>query len=147
MVAQMKKIFIILGIAKASFALLKFIFPKELKVYYSLDTLKELLEDSKTMIICRYDVHNPYNFCSEDTMIKSISDEDEVNEIISLITTSNISNGKTNMMGAGTVIHTFDANGNFLVNIFYYPYVGLEKGDSFYTLDSKNAKRIIKILE
>ena len=51
------------------------------------------------------------------------------------------------MMGAGTVIHTFDANGNFLVNIFYYPYVGLEKGDSFYTLDSKNAKRIIKILE
>ena len=45
-----------------------------------------------------------------------------------------VSTGTSTMEGAGLVIHSLDENENLLVNVFYSPYVGIEKGDSFYSL-------------
>ena len=49
---------------------------------------------------------------------------------------------------AALVVHALDENENLLVNIFYSPYVGIEKGDSFYYLsrDSYIIQSITELL-
>lgn len=141
-----KKILLIVIII-ACCILVGFSFKDNSKEYYSLDTLKDLLNQTETMIICLYDSDNPYKICSKEDTITSIADKDKIEEIINLIIASDIGKGMSTMIGAGTVIHTFDENGNFLVSVFYDPYIGLEKGTSFYVLESKNQERILEILK
>ena len=50
---------------------LTLIFVKKPKETYTLDELKNLLKQTETMVICLYDVHNPYEVCSDEDIIES----------------------------------------------------------------------------
>lgn len=110
----------------------------ERKEYYSLNDLKELLKETDSMVICPYSYENPYEVCTGDDILKTITDKNIINEIVSLIIPLPKTENGLQMLGFGTVIHTFDKDGNFLVNVFYTPYIGLEKGTSFYVLKNQN---------
>ena len=86
------------------------------------------------MVICLYDAHNPYEICTNEDIIESVTDKSKMEQIISFIMPLDVSTGTTTADGAGLVIHALDENENLLVNVFYSPYVGIEKGDSFYSL-------------
>ena len=127
-----KIVFILIIIAFCM--MLSFIFKKEPKETYTLVELKDLLKQTETMVICLYDAHNPYEICSNEDKIETVTDKNKINQVISLIMPLDVSTGTSTMEGAGLVIHSLDENENLLVNVFYSPYVGIEKGDSFYSL-------------
>lgn len=140
-----KKILFIIPIVLC-FILIFFIFKEEDKELYSLDELKELLGKTKVMNVCRYyDRKHPYKSCSRYNTIKSVSDEKLITEIVSIFKESQPATGDSTMEGAGDVIQVFDKDGNFLMNAFFYPYIGLEKGESLYILAHEREKRIKEI--
>ena len=124
------------------------IFTKTPKDTYSVDNLKELLTQTQTMIVCRYDAHNPYKICSNEDTIETITDKNKIDQIISLIMPLEVSVGTSTMEGAALVVHALDKNENLLMNVFYSPYIGIEKGDSFYSLsrDIQTIQNITEIL-
>ena len=128
---------------------LSLIFKKEPKETYTLDELKDYLKQTETMVICLYDAHNPYEICTNEDIIKSITDKSKVEQIISYILPLESSSGTSTMEGSGLVIHALDEKENLLVNIFCSPYIGIEKGDSFYSLsrDSSLIQNIGEILD
>ena len=128
---------------------LSLIFKKEPEETYTLDELKDYLKQTETMVICLYDVHNPYEICTNEDIIKSITDKSKIDQIISYILPLEALSGVYPAVGAGLVIHAIDENENLLVNIFYSPYIGIEKGDSFYSLsrDSSLIQNIAEILD
>jgi len=101
------------------------------------------------MIICLYDISNPYEICSNENVIETIKDASKIEQVVSLIQPLDISEGTTTADGAGLVIHALDENEDLLVNLFYFPYIGIEKGDSFYSLsrDSQTIQSISEILD
>lgn len=113
--------------------------------YNSLNNLKELLNQTEVMIVCPYNSQEPFEVCKSEEIIKIISDKEKIEKIISLITPLEDSNGTSTMVGAGEVVHTFDSDGNFLLNIFFSPYIGLEKGNSFYTLRAEDNEYIFHL--
>ena len=128
---------------------LSLIFKKEPKETYTLDELKDYLKQTETMVICLYDAHNPYEICTNEDIIESITDKSKIDQIISFIMTLEPLSGASTAEGAGLVIHASDENKNLLVNIFDFPYIGIEKGDSFYSLsrDSSLIQNIAEILD
>ena len=128
-----KKIVFILIIIAFCITLI-LIFKKEPKETYTLVELKDLLKQTETMVICLYDVHNPYEICSDVEIVESITDKSKIEQIISFIMPLDVSTGTSTMEGAALVVHALDENENLLVNVFYSPYIGIEKGDSFYYL-------------
>lgn len=114
--------------------LLSLIFIKESKDTYTLNELQKLLEQTETMVICRYDAHDPYKNCSNEDIIENVTDRNKINQVISLIMPLEVSSGTSTMEGSALVVHALDENENLLVNIFYSPYIGIEKGNSFYYL-------------
>ena len=113
---------------------LTLIFAKKSKETYTLDELKDLLNQTETMVICLYDAHNPYEICTNEGIIESVTDKSKIEQIISFIMPLESFSGTSTMEGASLVIHSLDKNENLLVNIFCSPYIGIEKGDSFYSL-------------
>ena len=128
--------------------ILSLIFKKEPKETYTLDELKDYLKQTETMVICLYDAHNPYEICTNEDIIESITDKSKIDQIISYIMPLEALSGAYPAVGAGLVIHSLDENENLLVNVFYSPYVGIEKGDSFYYLcrDSYIIQSITELL-
>ena len=143
-----KKIVFILIIIGCCITLTLF-FVKKPKETYTLDELKDLLKQTETMVICLYDVHNPYEVCSDEDIIESITDKSKIEQIVSFILPLDVSTGTSTMEGSGLVIHALDEKENLLVNIFCSPYIGIEKGDSFYYLsrDSYIIQSIAEILD
>lgn len=127
---------------------LTLIFVKKPKETYTLVELKDLLKQTETMVICLYDAHNPYEVCSDEDIIESITDKSKIEQIVSFIMPLDVSTGTSTMEGASLVVHALDENENLLVNVFYSPYVGIEKGDSFYYLsrDSYIIQSITELL-
>lgn len=127
---------------------LTLIFVKKPKETYTLVELKDLLKQTETMVICLYDAHNPYEVCSDEDIIESITDKSKIEQIVSFIMPLDVSTGTSTMEGAALVVHALDENENLLVNVFYSPYVGIEKGDSFYYLsrDSYIIQSITELL-
>lgn len=140
-----KKIIFILIIIGCCITL-SLIFAKKPKETYTLVELKDLLKQTEAMVICLYDAHNPYEICTNEDIIESVTDKSKMEQIISFIMPLDVSTGTTTADGAGLVIHALDENENLLVNVFYSPYVGIEKGDSFYSL-SRDKQIIQSIAE
>ena len=128
---------------------LSLVFKKEPKETYTLNELKDYLKQTETMVICLYDAHNPYEICTNEDIIESITDKSKIDQIISYIMPLEALSGAYPAVGAGLVIHSLDENENLLINAFYSPYVGIEKGDSFYSLswDSSLIQNIAEILD
>lgn len=146
--AILKKILILISIILCCLLLNKFFTNDDNKEYYSLSTLKGLFKETETMILCPRDRKEHYKICSEEKVIKVISDKDKINEIVNLIIDLNESdkNAPVHSVDAGEVIHALDKNGNLLVNFYDFPYVGLEKGNSFYKLEINNQKLLLKLI-
>lgn len=142
-----KIVFILIIIAFCM--MLSFIFKKEPKETYTLVELKDLLKQTETMVICLYDAHNPYEICTNEDIIASLTDKSKIDQIISYIMPLEALSGAYPAVGTGLVIHSLDENENLLINVFYSPYVGIEKGDSFYSLsrDSSLIQNIAEILD
>ncbi len=127
--------------------LLSIIFKKTPEVIYSLDSLKDLLGQTETMVVCRNNYSNPYQICSNEEIIKTITDKSKIEQIVSLIKPLEVVEDTSTMEGAALVVHALDENGNLLVNFFYSPYIKIEKGDSSYSLgrDSQTIQSITEI--
>ena len=129
--------------------ILSLIFKKEPKETYTLDELKDYLKQTETMVICLYDAHNPYEICTNEDIIESITDKSKIDQIISYIMPLEALSGAYPAVGAGLVIHSLEEKENLVINAFYAPYIGIEKGDSFYSLsrDSSLIQNIAEILD
>lgn len=114
---------------------------------YSLEELKELLKQTNSMVECFYNHEKPYDVCSGDNVIRTISDKNAIDKIVSIIYELEPSHGVTTMEGAGAVLHAFDKDGNFLLNVFYAPYIAIEKGVSGYNLGRKECSKLIEIVD
>jgi len=144
-----KKIIFIFLISSLVISLILIGFEDEYSLHnskeYSLTNLKELLTQTETMIVCPYNSQEPFKVCENEEVTKTISDKEKIEEIISLINPLEERSGISTMVGAGEVAHAFDGNGNFLLNIFFSPYIGLEKGNSFYTLRAEDNEYIFHL--
>lgn len=143
-----KKMLIIIAII-CCYIIIDAYFGIEQKDLYSLDELKDSIKETKTLVICLKANKKNNGICPGEAMLRSITDEDTINEITSLIMESKeiYNSNYPTMSPPAFIINAFDKNGIFLANIYYYPYVGLEKGGSKYHLESKNENRLLEILQ
>ncbi len=113
---------------------------------YSFDKLIDSLSQTQTLVVCPYDYKNPYNVCSGDSVIQSITDQQKVNEFISLITSSHQYTGVSSMPGPTKVVHALDENGDLILNIFVYPHVVIDKNNHSYPLTPDYQEQLNQII-
>lgn len=143
-----KRVLIIISVI-CCYIIIDSYFGIEQKDLYSLHELKDSIKKTKTLVICLKANKENNGMCPGEAMLRSITDEDTINEVISLVLESNElpKNTTSTLLEAVLIANAFDKNGLFLGNIYYDHYVGLEKGGSKYHLESENENRSSKLLQ
>lgn len=51
---------------------------------YSLAELKELLKETESLVVCPYKSEKPYQVCTGEDIVKTITDKDTINEVTAI---------------------------------------------------------------